>query len=595
MVTLTPSFATLALLCASVIAAPQPRPRAPVMEPHTHRVRSLPNGNSAQVYHPAATFETFGSGVEHPLDKRANFRDAGVAFLGSKFGSETKFKLASTSDGEQSSHVYVSQSFNDIPVANAVANVAVKNGRVVSWGNSFVAKPTRVASAEPKISINEATTAAEKSLHGVRNSVTEKLEYYALDSGEVVLTHVIQIDSTDGHLLEAFIDAETAEVVGINDFTYNLIMDVVPIWKGSPLDGFETLENPEDPLSSPQGWENWNGVESNVTRGNNCYAYKGTSTNFTAESTTNTYDYDWVPASAPSVGANVPKAVANAFYLVNSVHDITYRYGFTESAFNFQQNNFGLGGAQGDPIMISVQDSAGTNNAGITVTADGTSPLMRMYRFTVTTPNRDGSLQNDIVIHEATHGTTNRMTGGGTGRCLQTSEAGGMGEGWSDAFSDWTEQVSGSVVDWATGTYVLNDPAGVRDFVYSTNSTTNPLTYASLRTRTEVHAAGEVWANLLHNVLAALIAEYGYADDARTNPEGTGGNTIYMHLFIDALLLQPCNPTTIQARAAWIQADVNRYDGAHVCLLWKVFASRGYGSGATTTKTDNAAVPTECQ
>jgi len=34
-----------------------------------------------------------------------------------------------------------------------------------------------------------------------------------------------------------------------------------------------------------------------------------------------------------------------------------------------------------------------------------------------------------------THGVTNRMTGGGTGRCLQTTEAGGMGEGWSDTMA----------------------------------------------------------------------------------------------------------------------------------------------------------------
>lgn len=44
-------------------------------------------------------------------------------------------------------------------------------------------------------------------------------------------------------------------------------------------------------------------------------------------------------------------------------------------------------------------------------------------------PERDGALENDIVVHENTHGVTNRLTGGGTGRCLQTTEAGGMGEG----------------------------------------------------------------------------------------------------------------------------------------------------------------------
>ena len=46
-------------------------------------------------------------------------------------------------------------------------------------------------------------------------------------------------------------------------------------------------------------------------------------------------------------------------------------------------------------------------------------------------------MENDIVIHEMTHGITNRMTGGGTGRCLQTTEAGGMGEGWSDAMAEY--------------------------------------------------------------------------------------------------------------------------------------------------------------
>ena len=31
------------------------------------------------------------------------------------------------------------------------------------------------------------------------------------------------------------------------------------------------------------------------------------------------------------------------------------------------------------------------------------------------------------------------------------------------------QQSSGTVQDWATGTYVLNSTAGVRDFIYSTD------------------------------------------------------------------------------------------------------------------------------
>ena len=52
-------------------------------------------------------------------------------------------------------------------------------------------------------------------------------------------------------------------------------------------------------------------------------------------------------------------------------------------------------------------------------------------------PGRDGALENSIIVYENTHRITNRMTGGGTGRCLQTTEAGGLGEWWSDAMAEW--------------------------------------------------------------------------------------------------------------------------------------------------------------
>ena len=61
------------------------------------------------------------------------------------------------------------------------------------------------------------------------------------------------------------------------------------------------------------------------------------------------------------------------------------------------------------------------------------SPSLPHY---VLQPGRDGALENSIVVHENMHGTTNRMTGGGNGRCLQTTEAGGLGEGWSDAIAE---------------------------------------------------------------------------------------------------------------------------------------------------------------
>lgn len=60
-----------------------------------------------------------------------------------------------------------------------------------------------------------------------------------------------------------------------------------------------------------------------------------------------------------------------------------------------------------------------------------------MFIWTLTDVPRDGTMENDIIIHEFTHGVTNRMTGGGTGRCLQTLESGGLGEGWGDAMAEY--------------------------------------------------------------------------------------------------------------------------------------------------------------
>lgn len=82
------------------------------------------------------------------------------------------------------------------------------------------------------------------------------------------------------------------------------------------------------------------------------------------------FDYTYDTASAPSATVNLNAARVNAFYTINTVHDFTYRYGFTETAYNFQTNNFGKGGAQNDRVKISVQDASGTNNANFATPAE---------------------------------------------------------------------------------------------------------------------------------------------------------------------------------------------------------------------------------
>ncbi|PBK64975.1 hypothetical protein ARMSODRAFT_1006842 [Armillaria solidipes] len=176
---------------------------------------------------------------------------------------------------------------------------------------------------------------------------------------------------------------------------------------------------------------------------------------------------------------------------------------------------------------------------GWTTVYSGQPGTCMMYISTLMTPNRHGALQNDSIIHGFTHGITNCLTGGETGQYLQATEAGGMGEG--------------------------------HGFTY----------------------IGEVWANILHSVYAALVEAHGVSETAMDDPSGTEGNIVWLHIFIDAASREPCNPTLPNARGAWIQTDQNRYDGANACTMWNAFANRGLGVNAANY-VDNTGVPSGC-
>ena len=74
-----------------------------------------------------------------------------------------------------------------------------------------------MSSTEPSISAEEAISAAEGQLGAAHNGIPTGLEFFAKDDGSVVLTHVVQVESE--HLLEAFVDAQSGDIVAVNDFT----------------------------------------------------------------------------------------------------------------------------------------------------------------------------------------------------------------------------------------------------------------------------------------------------------------------------------------------------------------------------------------
>ncbi|KAK0437607.1 Fungalysin metallopeptidase-domain-containing protein [Desarmillaria tabescens] len=553
-------FYTILLVVSLVKASPWPG----YLKYSTHGLKMIGRDLKVDSYHPKTTYKTYGEGKEVASFVNGDLEKSTISFISSELGvdpSTIAYNSGHTADNDMS-YAYAKQSYDGVPLANAVANVAFRNGKAVAFGTSFVDTST-IASSQPSITLDSIISKVEDAFDATYNGINS-LEYLAQADGSVALTYVLQVQNTDTNAgYEAFVDAHSGNIVGSTDFLAEATYTVLPITKQSVLEGEETLVNPEDFQSSPIGWVQ-NGETAFETMSWPTRALRAVRTK---ESSSDTFDYPY---------------------------DVSY--GWTESAYNFQLDNFGKGGAGGDRVQMSVQDSSGYNNANFSDSSrvrPGQNGTCRMYVFTMTTPRRDGDLQNDIIVHEFTHGLTNRMTGGGTARCLQTYESAGMGEGWSDAMADWTEQKGGNITDFVTGTWVMNNTAGVRHYPYSTDAAVNPLRYSSLSSLYEVHDIGEVWANMLHNVHALLVEANGWSPTAMSDPSGSEGNIVYLHLFIDALALQPCNPTFVDARNAWIQADVNRYNGDHACTLWIAFASRGLGIDADHY-IDDETIPYDC-
>ncbi|KAH9020570.1 Fungalysin metallopeptidase-domain-containing protein [Lactarius pseudohatsudake] len=556
-----------------------------------------------EAYHPESIFKRFGVDGTDPFPTYRRYprgtpdtSAAAVSFLASKLGvPEDNVHPRASAQGQAAHHVFLVQMINGVPVANAVANVAFNNKKKVSSFSSSFVENSGAADTDPSVSLADAITTAEKTLAGTYNGHPTTLEFVVQPNGYAALAHVIQIQNdTEGTWYEAFMDAHNNTLLSLTDFVAKASYRVLPIHEQDPTQGFQTITDPQDMSASPNGWHQEFSTTTNLTAGNNAIAYKGSQLiDVTVQtSAVLNFIYDVDLTKSPSSGTNVQAATTNAFYVVNTFHDFTYKYGFTETTFNFQTNNFNNGGEGFDRILVSVQDDSGTNDAVFATPPDGQSGKMQLYLYVKFSPRRDSALQNDLVIHECQHGASNRMTGGGTARCFQTSESAGVAEGYADAMADWVSQGS-TTADFVFGQYASKSSTGLRNYAYSTSNDTNPLRYSSLKGMTDAHDMGEVWANTLHNVYAALVITKGWSTNALTDPTTNEGNVVWLHLFIDALLLQPCNPTFLNARDAWIQADANRYEGAHTCLLWATFASRGFGVNATNF-VDDVSYPLDC-
>ena len=317
------------------------------------------------------------------------------------------------------------------------------------------------------------------------------------------------------------------------------------------------------------------------------------------------------PGDSPTLANYRNGEVTDMFFWTNMYHDSLYQLGFNEVARNFQNNNFGRGGAQADRVSAEAQDASGTNNANFTTPSDGLRGKMQMYIFPGPNPDRTSALDHDVLIHELTHGTSNRLHNNAAG--LSLTMARGMGEGWSDfyarsllATADEDPRGVYSTGGWVTYfafyqgigvPFTDNYYYGIRRFPYAVKSKLgangkphNPLTFADIDPAQinltdgafpnsalippnafEVHNIGEVWAMALFEVRALFIQRLGFAV----------GNQRFMQFVTDGMKLDPTNPSLLQGRDS-ILAAANAGGGtvADIDDIWTGFAIRGMGRTA---------------
>ena len=113
------------------------------------------------------------------------------------------------------------------------------------------------------------------------------------------------------------------------------------------------------------------------------------------------------------------------------------------------------------------------------------------------------------------------------------------------------------------------------------------------------HGIGYAWATTLWEVYWNLIAKSGFsAEPLRRQIPATRSR---IQLVLDGMKMQPCSPGFVDGRDAILAADQELTGGANQCEIWKGFAKRRVGVGASQGSANkigdevgSTAVPAAC-
>jgi extracellular elastinolytic metalloproteinase len=584
-----------------------------------------------------------------PLDIALEYTRSNVDLLGLQAGDLAEFEIADIVPNQAtgSTHIYLQQTFQGLPVYNAQLQINVnRDGRILSVNNAFVPMlSSAVNRMAPSVSAADAVSRGSAQLRrplrtpprvlreaaalnrettldhaGISTEpITARLMLLPIRRAEIRLVWNFQLHTLDSeHAFDFTVDAESGEVWTRFDWMTSSQYTVYqrPVESPNhtsplpPSDGRTVQVNPEDLVASPFGWHDINGVagpEYTITRGNNVHAYEDSNNDGLPPAV----EVDCGPSLLCSFpinlltvpGGYVPAAVTNLFYWNNTLHDIQYRYGFTEAAGNFQVNNYGRGGLGNDDLRAEALDGGGTNNANMLTPPDGQRPRMQMYVWTSASPTRTSDLDAGVIVHEYGHGISNRLVGGPSNvSCLGNRQQPGEG------LSDWWALVytakpgDSGPMGRGMGTYLVNQPTtggGIRAQRYSTDPAINTWTYESINGAAVPHGVGSVWAQAAWEMYWALVNRYGF-DPNLYNALGGAGNQRAMLYVNEGLMNTACSPTFTDVRDGILQAAIDNYGGQDVCLLWDTFAAFGLGADAvsggsgSTSPTNGFSTPFYC-
>ncbi len=546
-------------------------------------------------------------------------------------------------------HVYFRQEHAGIPVHAGIYNVSVYNGDVVFSGSSFISDLAgRAGTTSASLSADDAinrvmshisanpsdlslvSTAPNVAIYSAAsissNDIKAELMYMEID-GQVRLgwgmtvwsltsdsSPYVYVDANNGSIVyernmtindnwlpadhkTATADLEVAAAKSIpyafakalpnrraNDYTvYNWPVES-PNHSAppNPADGRTIVATTGDPTASPLGWHDDGTLTYETTQGNNVDAQKGGVEADCGATLDCNVALDLT--LDPTAATNVDAAIINLFYWNNLIHDVFWHYGFDEVGGNFQEVN--AGGGIGSDYVIANAQAPGNCNANMSTPPDGGNATMNMFNCDIATPTRDGDFDNGVVVHEYGHGISLRMVGGpATTSCLSNSEQ--AGEGYGDLWGLWLTMEPGDAGtdSRGIGTWLLGTGPGgpgVRTQPYSTNMAVNNHTYEDVNSAVVPHGVGEVFATVLWDVAWEFVSQIPYDADI---PSGSGGNNVFMEIYMDALQMMPCNGSQLDVRDAFMAAldtwNAANGDAVDACSVWaNAWGPRGYGADA---------------